>query len=292
MLIVRLKGGLGNQLFQYALAKSLALMGKEVFLDASFYQYSTETKFHYLLDCFRVDPRLKILQSSQIPWIFRNPPGDFPKKAALALRIMGFTGTWSYYLERQSRFYPEVLNLKEPAYLDGYWQTEKYWHPYKESIVSDFTPKEISAGYGNWLENIGNATAVSVHVRRGDYISNPYSRLVHTICSMEYYRAAFALMTEKLGDPVFFAFSDEPDWVKANFGFLGESLKVISGLKLKDYEEMILMSRCQHHIIANSTFSWWGARLNGRSGKIVIAPKQWFYRKRHYDLIPDDWVQL
>jgi hypothetical protein len=292
MLIVRLKGGLGNQMFQYALAKSLALAGKEVFLDASFSHYSTETKRAFSLGCFNTDPQLQILRSSQLPWVFRNPPGDILKKVAIKLRLMGFAGNWSYFLERQSCFHPEVFDLKEPAYLDGFWQTDRYCRQYWAAIVHDFTLRDSFSGFSDCLENIRKVNAISLHIRRGDYLTNPTSKAVHNVCAIEYYRAAYQFMVERVHDPVFFAFSDEPDWVKANFGFLGKSFKIISDRKIRDYEELILMSYCQHHIIANSSFSWWGAMLNHNSGKIVIAPRQWLHGEQPVDLIPDAWIQL
>jgi len=136
--------------------------------------------------------------------------------------------------------------------------------------------------------------SISLHIRRGDYVSNVYTNSVHGTCSLDYYQQAVTLLESKLNNPHFFIFSDDLAWAKEHLSFIENVTFVELDVNIPDHDEMFLMSQCLHHIIANSSFSWWGAWLNKNLDKIVIAPKRWFIDETYNtsDLIPDAWIRL
>jgi hypothetical protein len=295
MIVVKLKGGLGNQMFQYALAKSLFLgTGQEIFFDANFSHYNNETKRHYTLDCFKLDQRIRRIKSSAMPWVFRDPANDFFKKIWIRLRLHNlFTKDWQYFLEQDHGYHTEIKKFLGLVYLDGYWQSEKYFSNYCQDILKDFTLVKTSEKFDKVANDIKNNKSVSIHVRRSDYLTNPSAEAVHPVCSLDYYAKAIELIKSKISHPKFFVFSDDPDWVRNNLPLERGEFVMVSGNNLRDCEELILMSKCLHQIIANSSFSWWGAWLNQQADKIVIAPNQWLrYDPQPLDLIPETWLKL
>jgi len=179
------------------------------------------------------------------------------------------------------------------TYLDGYWQSENYFKNYRNDILKLFQFPKLNTEYNNIEQNISKTNSVSVHFRRGDYSTNKYIKSVHGICSFEYYKKAINFVYRKQKNIKLFLFSDDVNWVKNNFHtkFEFEIVKTKSAI-----DDMQLMSLCKHNIIANSSFSWWGAWLNQNATKIVIAPKKWFAdtekNKQTKDLIPKDWIQI
>ncbi|NCN25885.1 hypothetical protein COT94_01860 [Candidatus Falkowbacteria bacterium CG10_big_fil_rev_8_21_14_0_10_37_14] len=295
MFVIKLKDGLGNQMFQYALAKSLFLsIDQGVFMDIAFSQYKEDTKRQYALDCFCVDDRIKFIDVLRIPWIFRDPASDLLKKIFIQLRLKGlFVKGWKYCLETKCDKVFNRLSSNRLVYFDGYWQSEKYFSGYRQDILKDFTLVKTSRDFDKRAHNIKGDNSVSIHIRRGDYLTNRFASAVHPLCSLDYYSQAIELIKSKISNPKFFVFSDDPDWVKNNLPLNKDESVIVSGSNLKDCEELILMSYCEHQIIANSTFSWWGAWLNKNAEKIVIAPKQWLKCDvQPKDLIPDNWIQL
>lgn len=295
MFVIKLRGGLGNQMFQYALAKSLMLStGQQVFLDASFSHYSSETKRSYVIDCFRLDQKIQFIDTAHLPWVLRDPATDLLKKIFIKLRLRQlFTKDWRYVLEMTNGYNSEIKAMSGSIYLEGYWQTEAYFQDYRQSISADFSLVNTSPGFVRLADNIKASPAISLHVRRGDYATSPSVQAQHNLCSLEYYQQAIKLIKAKVSQPKFFVFSDDPDWALANLPLATHELELVYDHGLTDPEELISMSYCQHHIIANSSFSWWGAWLNQKTNKIVIAPKQWF---RHgpapLDLIPSSWLTI
>lgn len=295
MFVIKLRGGLGNQMFQYALAKSLMLStGQEVFLDTSFSHYSSETKRTYTLDCFQLDQKIQLITTSTLPWVLRDPDNDLLKKIFIKLRLRQlFTKDWLYILERTNGYNPELQAMAGSIYLEGYWQTERYFTDYRESLLADFSLTNTSSEFFRIADHIKATSSISLHVRRGDYATSESVKAQHNLCSLEYYQEAIKSIKAKVSEPKFFIFSDDPDWAKANLPLAAHELELVSDRGLTDSEELILMSHCEHQIIANSSFSWWGAWLNKHTDKIVIAPKRWF---RHgpapLDLIPANWLTI
>jgi hypothetical protein len=202
--------------------------------------------------------------------------------------------TTKYITEKYFHFDPDILNLTEGVYLDGYWQSEKYFMDIAEIIRQEFTVKSSQTGKNRELsEKIAACESVSLHVRRGDYVTNPHTNKVHGICGLDYYYRAIEHLTKILKNPFFFIFTDDPEWVHENLNFPSQAIIVNHNGITKDYEDLRLMTQCKHSIIANSSFSWWGAWLNPNRHKIIIAPQKWFADDSFNtkDLIPTTWVK-
>ena len=200
-------------------------------------------------------------------------------------------------------FDPMVLKAGKNVYLEGYWQSEKYFKEIEYIIRKDLIIKPNLKGRNKDIaKKIVSENSISLHIRRGNYVANPEIFKVHGTCEQEYYYEAIDYITENVKEPYFYIFSDEIEWAKDNFkieyahtfvdiniGFDGENYQ-----DEKNYEDLRLMSLCKHNIIANSSFSWWGAWLNQNPEKIVIAPKKWFNDESldTSDLIPNSWIRI
>jgi hypothetical protein len=200
-----------------------------------------------------------------------------------------------YKKEPPLRFDPDFFAVPDNVYLEGYWQSENYFKTIENAIKSEFTLKEDPDPQNALLsEKILGSNSVSIHIRRGDYVHNPVTFDYHGVCSLEYYHSAIDTIAKKISNPHFYIFSDDSLWVKQNLGINYPHTYVTHNQGLKDYMDLWLMKLCRHHIIANSSFSWWGAWLCSNPGKIVIAPKQWFNNPdvNTDDLIPNTWLRL
>jgi len=286
MIVSRLIGGLGNQMFQYAAGRALALRrGVSFGIDIrAFADYKTHT---FGMQCFSVN-------LNEAPsWLLPNPPAEGRLQRMLR-RLM--PTPLNVYSEKTFTFDAAVLSLPDGVYLDGYWQTEKYFADFSDLIRSDLTVRHApSAANQAWLGRIAQAHSVSLHIRRGDYISNPAAAAVHGTCDIGYYERAVAYLRHATGvDPVLFVFSDDPDWVAANLCLPYQMHLIRDNDASANYEDLRLMTACHHHIVANSSFSWWGAWLDGRPDSITIAPVRWFVRDAPdaRDLVPQRWVRL
>lgn len=196
--------------------------------------------------------------------------------------------------EPHFNYWSGINNLPKDCYLSGYWQSEKYFADFADQIRADFKFQKVMEGMNAELaRNISKVNAVSLHVRRGDYINNPVTMATHGLCSLEYYRDAIRYVIERVEAPQFFIFSDDTEWVKNNLKIDFPALYVQHNRGKESYNDMRLMSLCRHHIIANSSFSWWGAWLNPNRDKIVVAPRKWFANQTDVqDLFPQGWVTL
>lgn len=292
MIISHIIGGLGNQMFQYAAGRALSLeCGVPLRLDVSgFAAYGLHQGFELerIFNCAieiadEADVR-SILGWQYSPVIRRvvSRPG------MAALRRKGFV------IEPHFHYWHGIKDVPGDCYLAGYWQSEKYFSKVAEQIRDDFTfrppLKNQNAGLA---KKITRSNAVSLHVRRGDYAKNPKTTATHGLCSLDYYRAAIRHIADRVEQPCFFIFSDDITWVKDNLKIDFSCQYVEHNHGAESYNDMRLMSLCHHHIIANSSFSWWGAWLNLNPDKIVIAPENWFANDTNtQDLIPQSWVRL
>ena len=182
-----------------------------------------------------------------------------------------------YYSENSFTFNRSLFQCSKNTFLEGYFQSEKYFKNYEDILRNDFKIKKtIQKSNLVLLKKIDAASSVSVHVRRGDYVSDLDTRNHHGALGFDYYSTSIKLIDKKITDPVFFIFSDEPQLVEKNLSFPFPFTIISGNINEFCYEDLLLMSRCRHHIIANSSFSWWGAWLDARPNKIVIAPKKWF----------------
>lgn len=295
MVIVKLQGGLGNQMFQYAFGRSIAKkLHTAVYFDPSFFDSvineSDISIREYELSIFDADVNFadtKLIRKFLQPDIFQR----------LLNKLNIYKKT--IYNEPSLRMSKEVFNIKPSAYLSGFWHSEKYFWDIEEEIRELFIfRKPLNELSQKFVDKISeDKTAVSVHIRRGDYISSERTNQIHGSCTIEYYKNALALIKMRLNSPHFYFFSDELEWVKNNLINETDNCTLVDHNRGKDsWQDMALMSRCKHHIIANSSFSWWGAWINPNKEKIVIAPKSWFRTTTDYfnavDFLPKNWTQL
>jgi hypothetical protein len=185
--------------------------------------------------------------------------------------------------------------LQAPVYLDGYWQSERYFSDIAGVLRQEFTAEAPLDRENEALAaGIAAVNAVSLHVRRGDYVDDPTTNRFHGICAPDYYQRAVDFVASRVEAPRLFVFSDDLQWTRANLRFSVPMTFVDANPPDCGYRDMRLMTRCRHHIVANSSFSWWGAWLNPSREKIVVAPCRWFGASRNdtSDLIPPNWVRL
>ena len=295
MIIVHLTGGLGNQLFQYAIGKSLSVYSNEKLLfDVSSYTWDNLRKYELSVfnfnDTIAEQPDLKIINDALpffsdriISKVLRKP---IPYYRLPIIREHSFTFDLNFYKFRKTNLI-----------LQGYWQSEKYFSHIRSIIKTDLSVNEVIFSvnmlfYKELIES--SSSSVSIHIRRGDYVTNSSTMVYHGLCDLEYYYAAMKKIESQIETRTYFIFSDDKDFVKEIFAHK-PNVVIIENIK-QDYEELILMSKCNHNIIANSSFSWWGAWLNDNDTKIVIAPKKWFsdpiMQQQTVDLLPDSWIKI
>ncbi len=295
MIAVKLMGGLGNQMFQYAAARSLALeKGTWVYLDPSFLYEDSKgrwTQRDYELDIFNI--QYKFERSGRIRFLRSL------NTKSLRTRISD-SPFWIFpyrnFYQADHAFHPELFNYPKNTYLHGYFQSEKYFVAHQAQIRKGFEflepAKERNAEV---LKQIRETMAISVHVRRGDYVSLAAASEFHGLMGVDYYKAAVEhILHGENFSPTFFVFSDDPQWVKENIKLDGETVYVDWNSGKQSFEDMRLMSNCKHHVIANSSFSWWGAWLNPSQSKKVVAPRHWFNDAAlsDNDIIPASWTRL
>jgi hypothetical protein len=260
MITVKLMGGMGNQMFQYAFGLAQA---RRLWVGLQLDTTVLGGHRPYQLQQWGID----------VPLVERITP---------TIREQGMP------------YNPKLVEqIKNGDCLEGYWQSEKYFESIRINLRTVFSPKDGPSIRAEALySDITKPNSVAVHIRRGDYLLEPHKSF-HGVLGWEYYKAGMNYIRERVENPKFFFFSDEPEWVREHFYTdfsLGEQIVVESGLEAED---IYMMALCSHSIIANSSFSWWGGWLGNNQDRIVIAPKKWFNTDIDTsDLIPDRWVRL
>jgi hypothetical protein len=276
MKVVRVIGGLGNQMFQYAFYLSLLKKYPDTYLDISgFSNYKTHQ--------FQLDRVFKLEKVQYFkPNIFQKFIFYiFSKKLIL----------------QDTLYHPNALSLSQKyVYLDGYWNTEKYFEEIKSLVRSEFEIKsEIDKKNRELLQLISETNSVSIHVRRGDYLSTELNKKIYgNICTIEYYKKAIHYIGSKVNNPKYFIYSNDINWCKKNLNLDGIYVDWNSDPK-ESFKDLHLMSTCKHNILANSTFSWWAGWLNQNSEKLVIVPSRFFNEtiiSNIETLIPTSWVRI
>jgi len=277
LVVTQLVGGLGNQMFQFAaglgLAKSKSASLK---IDSSAFRTYQLHKFDLL------------------KWAVQSVEAE-PLELKKLLEKKLFILPSKKFKEKQFSFDPEFFSINPPVYLEGYWQSEKYFKHVREELLGLFVPvlelSEYSRGIKKSISD--SPCAVSLHVRRGDYLLSK-NQSVHGSCGLDYYQKCIQYFENKYSDLNFFVFSDDITWAKENLKFKGQSEYVDGNGVDRNHEDMLLMSLCRHNVIANSSFSWWGAWLNKNAGQEVIAPKQWFAtgKYNYQDIYCEGWMKL
>ena len=272
--MVRVNGGLANQMFQYALGLALAkIAGGPLLVDTA--DVDGDAKREYELDACGPPPKRV------------SSAGRILMRAARSTPMWHLCGRrWSHMApggprivrEQGQAFDPRVLSLSGSLILEGYWQSEEYFKHCRPLIEQTFdwtttARREVADSLVRAIEAPGS---VAVHVRRGDYVREPATKSFHGVCGPDYYRRAAGIVCEHVADPLFFIFSDDIDWAEANLDLPGSRTAVRHSHAVAPHVDMWLMSRCRHAIIANSSYSWWAAWLTERPGKCIVAPQQWF----------------
>ena len=269
MIIAKLYGGMGNQMFQYALGRHLAIKNKtELKLDISFFE---NYDWHdYSLAPFNIIEKFASKKEVR-KYTIKN------KLQKLSYYIRKIIFDSKKLTEPHFNYFSQALNYQGNIYTDGYWQSYLYFKDIAEIIKKDFTIK-IQPSIENKLilTNIVFSEAVSIHIRRGNYVTVKEVNDVLRPSSLDYYNNAISFIKSKVTSPVFYIFSDDIDWAKQNIMLKDPHYFVDNNNSKTDYEDIRMMSSCKHNIIANSTFSWWGSWLNQNPHKKIIAPKTWF----------------
>ena len=283
-IFVRTHGGLGNQIFQYCFGRSLSLSTKRSFvLDTR--PLEKNARFPFGLGHFNIT---REVLGGLLP----------PQRKGQRLKyfLYGQLGLLPELIVERGLAFNNRLSLpNKDVYLDGYWQSERYFSDVAETIREDLriiTPP--SPENATHLAAIATCPAVSLHVRRGDYLT-PKHQAYHGSCSMDYYAKALEFVASRMtAEPIIYVFSDEPEWARDNLTLPFQKRVMAHNDSANSYEDMRLMSACRHHIIANSTFSWWGAWLNPSPDKIVVAPQRWFADPKvdNPDIVPDGWHRI
>lgn len=297
MIIAKLMGGLGNQMFQYAAARRLAWRHNAVLkLDISFLEGEQIRSTHREYALKHLNVRAEIVNKDEMNEVLGFGRNPLHKTLFKLGRMIGVkTRAFNILKECHFHFDPDVLLAPDDTYMEGYWQSERYFKDIKEIILEELAVKHPIEGKNLELaEMIGSTNSVSLHIRRGDFVTNPETSRVHGVCSLEYYLESIKEISKKVTDPYFFIFSDDLNWVKENLKIDYPVTYVDFNEPDNAYEDMRLMSLCRHNIIANSSFSWWGAWLNSNPDKLVFVPKKWFnqFEADASDLIPVNWIRV
>ena len=288
-------GGLGNQMFQYALAIILAQKNNtNVMLDVSFFDQTEKRLGH--------TPRKFELSIFATTYTFSKPANIlFFKQLSVLNKIkrdLGFNYP-KMYKETSFRYDEKVLTQQAPVYIRGFFQSYLYFVGYENLIRERFAfpVDKLDNLNKKIITSINSTNSISIHIRRGDYVNDPTTHQYHGICDLHYYQKAISLLTQENDEFTLFFFSDDSEWVKEQFGDLPYAKQFIDhNTGENSWKDMLLMSLCKNNIIANSSFSWWAAWLNANPDKKVIAPKKWFTlseeKMNTSDLTPPEWIRL
>ncbi len=293
MIIVKLKGGLGNQMFQYAIGRRMAVINKaKLKLDLTWFEnVGNDTPRNYELKHYRIEE--DFASKDEIRELKRGTGWGMKNYRRVEKKFVPLK--WRKYItESTNSFNADVLQLKDNIYLDGVWASHKYFQDVNEVILKEFQLRN-SSNEANLImtKDIESCNSISIHVRRGDYVSNPITNQYHGLCSIEYYKLAISKITKLIKEPIFYLFSDDPLWVKDNLRIDFPVVYVTHNTSEHGHEDLKLMQFCKHNIIANSSFSWWAAWLNKNPNKIIFAPSKWSNNISNSKFfLPNDWNVL
>lgn len=296
MIIIKIFGGLGNQMFQYAFGKALSLKyNRELVIDKSYFEKENHpfdlhpTYYPYKLGLYNMDCEFVSRNISKYTRFIKQKRMYYLANPLMSLPIIR-KHIPEYFCKRNFNF--NKLEKTKNAYLEGFWQKYELLDEFKAIIRNELTLPNNLIKNRKLLNQVKTSNSVAVHFRLGDYVSNPKFAAVFVQCSLNYYKKAMDYLNEKLNAPTFFIFSDTINSVKVNLKT--DSDLVFIDNEDADHEHLYIMSQCKHNIIANSSFSWWGAWLNDNPEKIVIAPEKWFKdeKRLHEIYYPNEWKEM
>ena len=289
-IVCHLIGGLGNQMFQYAagyaLSKRLGVALKFDISDFSNYKLHNGLELVKVFNC-----PLDCASKQEIDAILGRRANI---KILNRIQFLAYRHLYPRNILVDHNCPEDKFNADLPAYMSGYWQSERYFKDYSQEIRKIFAFR-LSMNDQNLttLDQILQCNSISVHVRRGDYVTNPKNVAYLGATPISFYCSAIEYIAKKVDAPRFFVFSDDPEWAKSNIRTHYPTEYIDHNHGSCSFADMQLMSRCSHHIIANSSFSWWGAWLNPDPRKLVIGPRTWFANPRRLDNpCPPEWTLL
>jgi hypothetical protein len=289
---VRLMGGLGNQMFQYAMGRRLSHeSSRPLWLDLGGFRRDSKRRFE--LDAFTIKAHIA---RPPIVAEFHAPFDKLRGLRRMAARLNGSTWVW---ISDHSFDVPgavgRAIRNGRPLYVEGYWQSPVWFKGIEDVLRKEFVlRKPLMSEVERIVAFSNQESTVGVHVRRGDFVNDPQMARIHAVCTADYYRKAARLMQDRVPGARFIVVSDEPNWVEANLGLAADQVTVPSGGERSAAADLSLLAGCRHHILSNSTFGWWAAWLSERTGSVVIAPDRWFVgkHKEPSGLIPAHWIRI
>lgn len=301
MIIISIFGGIGNQMFQYAFGRCMAI------------ENNSEFKYDYTYNLVRNDFDPNDIQSifnlfnlqgqqaseSEIKRFKFSKNDKFTNKLFFFINKLNPYTKHRHLVERNNKFDERVFKIYNTnLYLSGYWQSEKYFISISDTIRKDFEfGDSICQSNLNWSEKIQQTNSISVHLRGRDYVTKNSTNKQHFTCDLEYYKKAFSIIKKKVNNPHFYIFSDDLEWANLYLiDFQNENFTYVTGnnWNTSPINDMYLMSICKHNIIANSSFSWWAAWLNKNLNKTIICPGKWHNNKQFSfdDITPTNWIKI
>ena len=275
MIVSKIVGGLGNQLFQYAYGMSIAKKNNtELRVDIRAYPF--KSPHVYLLDHLTAT---------------RPANAEFTD-SLITTGARKFLHLWkpSHIVYTGSKFEHKYMDVGDNIYLEGYWASENYFKHIRSELLSAISMRRhFTESYSSFDSIIKSSEdSVSIHIRRGDYL------LQGIECTPKYYKNALSIISDMCnGEPDLFVFSDDIEWARNNFNGAGYRTTFVGGYGWDAHQDLSLMRLCRYHITANSTFSWWGAWLSDYKNKVVVTPRKWFKIPYDYDsLIPQGWIRI
>ena len=291
MKIVKLKGGLGNQMFQYAFAKVLAKSsGETVKLDLSTYNdiHGDSIRKPRIL---KFNTTLPLATDEDLKQIcIMNHIGN-PLSTIYRAKVAGEMIFNPHYFFERNRAYRQVEDIKKYYYFDGYWQSWQHVNAVIDELKKEFLPNyTLSLSTQKCIDKVIRENSVFIGIRKGDYTANPEH---FGFFGQDYYDKALAYMDSLIENPVYYIFSNDISWVRENLNFGDRNIEYRQNEDVvDDFEELIIMMNCKHSIIINSTYHWWGARLHEGKNKIIVAPEKWFFDNKPIDIVPPHWVKI
>lgn len=285
MICMQVMGGCGNQMFQYALGRYLSLKNKTS-LEFELDYFSNKTARCFVLDKFNISGH-----ETNKWWV------KFYSFVPRGKRLLNYI--FPIVQEKKCTFDSTIKDMKlNEVYLRGYWGSYKYFYEIRDILKKDFSCSvDLSFTTKKWIHLIENSNypAVSLHVRRGDYLSE-VNKKIYKELTVDYYNSAISILNNKYGKLSVFIFSNDIKWAQDNLSFDNNEVNYVTGNdEDHGFEDMLLMWKCKHHVIANSTFSWWGAYLADSCGD-TVAPAEFFNFTDDFhdirDYYPENWIKL
>jgi hypothetical protein len=290
MIIISIKGGLGNQMFQYAFGRKMSLINNtQLYLDLSWFnEKNQDFPRKYVLNKFNINAEIAD------PVIIRKIRGGFSNYHSIYNRILKKIFPFLFknnISEKTIIFDATIFNHNDDKYYDGYWQNYRYFNDINNIILKELTVLvDLENSKNDLLDEIRNRNSISIHIRRGDYAKIHSTKEFHGLLPKKYFESSIEKIVQLVDKPHFYFFSDDIAWVKENFNIEYPHSFVENSPDGAEYIDLILMSMCKHNIIANSSFSWWAAWLNNYQEKIVIVPPVWSKAvPDSSEIVPTNW---